>query len=85
MAEWLKALVGKDTMSFIDASGVSVILCQQGAAICNSAQGLNRVHHSFIVDAQTYKTPHHQLPFKGVDVEFEEDRQSVVINGALLY
>jgi len=79
------ALVANDTMSFLDAGGVCVILCQQDAPIDNSAQGPNRVHHSFIVDTETYNTLHDQLGANGVSVEFEEDRQGGVVNGPRLY
>lgn len=79
------AMVSNNTMSFLDAGGVCVILCQQDAAIDNSAQGPNRVHHSFIVDTETYNTLHDQLSAKGVDIEFEEDRQGGVVNGPRLY
>lgn len=79
------ALVANDTMSFLDAGGVCVILCQQDDPIDTSAQGPNHVHHSFIVDTETYRSLHEQLSAKGVEVEFEEDRQGGVVNGPRLY
>lgn len=79
------ALVANGTMSFLDAGGVCVILCEQETPIDQSAQGPNRVHHSFVVDTETYKTLHDHLESNGVSVEFEEDRQGGSVNGPRLY
>lgn len=79
------SMVPNGSMSFLDAGGVCIILCRQDTPIDQSAQGPNMVHHSFIVDRETYETLHEHLAEKGVAVEFEEDRRGGAVNGPRLY
>jgi catechol 2,3-dioxygenase-like lactoylglutathione lyase family enzyme len=72
-------------MSFLDAGGVCVILCRQDTPVDVAANGPNNMHHSFIVDRDTYRKVRDHLAAKGVAVEFEEDRQGGVVNGPRLY
>ena len=73
-------------MSFLDAGGVCIILCQHPAPINAALDDHNGVHHSFMLaDNAAYKAALEHLEKNGVEVFFEEDRQGGVVNGPRAY
>ena len=64
-------------MAFIDAGGVCLILVKRDAH--------DGVHHSLMVDSESYKAALDNLRSHGVEVMFEEDRQGGVVNGPRAY
>lgn len=74
------------TMSFLDAGGVCIILCQKPAPINRSLDDHNGVHHSFMLeDSAAYEAALVHLRANSVEVFFEEDRQGGVVNGPRAY
>lgn len=74
------------TMSFLDAGGICIILCQQAGPINPTLDDHNGVHHSFLLeDNAAYKAAIENLGANGVEVFFEEDRQGGVVNGPRCY
>jgi catechol 2,3-dioxygenase-like lactoylglutathione lyase family enzyme len=72
-------------MVFLDAGGVCVILVKHDPPINRTRDDHNGVHHSFIVDSDAYAAALDHLRRKGVEVEFEEDRQGGIVNGPRAY
>lgn len=73
------------TMSFLDAGGMCVILCQHEAPINPTIDDHNGVHHSFMLRSEDYAPALENLKENGVEVFFEEDRQGGVVNGPRCY
>jgi catechol 2,3-dioxygenase-like lactoylglutathione lyase family enzyme len=73
------------TMSFLDAGGVCVILCQHEAPINPVLDDHNGVHHSFMLRTEDYDAALENLKANGVEIFFEEDRQGGVVNGPRCY
>ena len=74
------------TMAFLDAGGVCVILCKSSPPINSSLDDHEGVHHSFLLeDNAAYKAAIENLGANGVEVFFEEDRQGGVVNGPRCY
>jgi catechol 2,3-dioxygenase-like lactoylglutathione lyase family enzyme len=79
------ATIPPGNMAFLDAGGVCVILVKHAPPINRRLDDHNGVHHSFIVDGHAYKAALDHLRSKGVEVEFEEDRQGGIVNGPRAY
>ena len=73
------------TMSFIDAAGMCLILCQTEGPVNPTLHDHNGVHHSFLVDSDKYADNIQFLKDNGIEVFFEEDRQGGVVNGPRAY
>jgi len=73
------------TMSFIDAGGMCLILCRTAGPVNPVLHDHNGVHHSFLVDSDKYRDNIEFLQDNGVEVFFEEDRQGGVVNGPRAY
>ena len=72
-------------LSFIDAAGTCLILCEQDGPINPVEQDSNGVHHSFTIAEGRYDAALERLRGHGVKVFFEEDRQGGVVNGPRAY
>jgi catechol 2,3-dioxygenase-like lactoylglutathione lyase family enzyme len=70
--------------AFLDAGGLCVLLCKQKPPI-NSSNGLDYVHHAFIVSSEQYKTIDDHLAKHGVEVLEKEERDSRTVNGPRTY
>ena len=73
------------TMSFLDAGGMCIILCQHDAPINSVIDDHNGVHHSFMLKSEDYSAALDNLKANGVEIFFEEDRQGGVVNGPRCY
>jgi glyoxylase I family protein len=74
-----------NAMSFLDAGGVCIILCKHPGPINPVAQDSEGVHHSFQIAPGRYDAALQRLHDNGVEIFFEEDRQSGVVNGPRAY
>lgn len=72
-------------MSFLDAGGACIILCQQEAPINPVLDDHNGVHHSFMLRKEDFDAALENLKTNDVEIFFEEDRQGGVVNGPRAY
>ena len=73
-------------ITFLDASGVCVLLIKRPAPIQKGpAEMSDGVHHAFMVDASKYQAALDSLRSKGVEIFFEEDRRGGTIDGPRFY
>lgn len=72
-------------MSFLDAGGACIILCQQEAPINPVLADHNGVHHSFMLRKEDFDAALDNLKTNDVEIFFEEDRQGGVVNGPRAY
>ena len=73
------------TMSFMDAGGICVILCEHEAPINPVLDDHNGVHHSFMLKSEDFEAALDNLRENEVEIFFEEDRQGGVVNGPRCY
>ena len=74
------------TITFLDAGGVCVLLIKRPAPIQKGpAEMSDGVHHAFMVDASQYQAAKDALRSKGVEIFFEEDRRGGTIDGPRFY
>lgn len=74
-----------ENMSFLDAGGMCVILCQREAPINPILDDHNGVHHSFMLKSEEFEDALAHLRENNVEIFFEEDRQGGVVNGPRCY
>ena len=74
-----------NSMCFLDAGGVCVILVEREGPINRMQESSDGVHHSFIVDSDAYQSALDHLRGNDIDVFFEEDRRGGVVNGPRAY
>jgi catechol 2,3-dioxygenase-like lactoylglutathione lyase family enzyme len=79
------ATIPSGNLAFLDAGGVCLILVRRDPPINRGREDHNGVHHSFVVDSTAYRAALDHLRARGVEVEFEEDRQGGVVNGPRAY
>ena len=79
------ATIPTGNMAFLDAAGVCLILVKQKKPINPVLDDHNGVHHSFIIASDEYQAALSHLREKGVEINFEEDRQGGVVNGPRAY
>lgn len=70
--------------AFMDAGGLCLLLCKQKTPI-NRPDGLDYVHHAFIVSPEQYKTIDDHLARHGVEVLEKEEREGRTVNGPRTY
>jgi catechol 2,3-dioxygenase-like lactoylglutathione lyase family enzyme len=73
------------SMTFLDAGGICVLLIKRPAPIVRELEYSNGVHHAFMVDADEYQKALDNLRAHGVEIFFEEDRRTGVIRGPRAY
>ena len=73
------------SMTFLDAGGVCVLLIKRPAPIVSELEYSNGVHHAFMVDAAEYQKALDNLRAHGIEIFFEEDRRTGVIRGPRAY
>ena len=73
------------SMTFLDAGGVCVLLIKRPAPIVSELEYSNGVHHAFMVDAAEYQKALDNLRAHGIEIFFEEDRRTGVIRGPRVY
>ena len=74
-----------ENMSFLDAGGMCIILCQREAPINPMLDDHNGVHHSFMLKSEEFEAALIHLRENNVEIFFEEDRQGGVVNGPRCY
>lgn len=70
--------------AFMDAGGLCLLLCKQKVPI-NHPDGLDYVHHAFIVSPEQYRTIDDHLAKHGVEVLEKEEREGRTVNGPRTY
>jgi catechol 2,3-dioxygenase-like lactoylglutathione lyase family enzyme len=73
------------SMTFLDAGGVCLLLIKRPPPIVRELEYSNGVHHAFMVDAEEYQKALDNLRAHGVKIFFEEDRRTGVIRGPRAY
>jgi catechol 2,3-dioxygenase-like lactoylglutathione lyase family enzyme len=73
--------VPRGDMVFLDAAGTCLILVRRPPPINPEQDGHGGVHHAFAVPHDQYAAALDHLRAHGVEIVFEEDRQSGVLNG----
>lgn len=75
-----------DSIAFLDAGGVCVLLVKRPAPINKIPLEMgNGVHHAFMIKAEDYEPYKQRLKESGVEIFFEEDRRGGVIDGPRFY
>lgn len=74
-----------NTMCFLDAGGICIILCHQDQPVNPVLHDHNGVHHSFSIAPGKFDAALARLKEAGIEVFFEEDRQGGVVNGPRAY
>ena len=77
--------IPNNSMCFLDAGGVCLILVEREGPINRTPEDHAGVHHSFKVDSDAYAPALDHLRANDVEVFFEEDRQGGVVNGPRAY
>jgi catechol 2,3-dioxygenase-like lactoylglutathione lyase family enzyme len=72
-------------MSFLDAGGMCIILCQHDTPINPKLDDHNGVHHSFMLKTEDFDAALENLRANDVEIFFEEDRQGGIVNGPRCY
>ena len=72
-------------MSFLDAGGMCIILCQHEPPINPTLDDHNGVHHSFMLKSEDFNGALEHLRQNDIEIFFEEDRQGGVVNGPRCY
>jgi lactoylglutathione lyase len=72
-------------MAFLDAAGTCLILVQRDVPINPVLDNHGGVHHAFAIAHDDYGAALDHLRAHGVEITFEEDRQSGVLNGPRAY
>jgi glyoxylase I family protein len=73
------------SMTFLDAGGVCLLLIKRPSPIVRELEYSNGVHHAFMVNRSEYQAALDNLRANGVDIFFEEDRRTGVIRGPRAY
>jgi len=77
--------VPRGDMVFLDAAGTCLILVKRPPPINPVQDTHGGVHHAFAVPHDEYAAALDHLRAHGVEIVFEEDRQSGVLNGPRAY
>jgi len=77
--------VPRGDMVFLDAAGTCLILVKRPPPINPVQDNHGGVHHAFAVPHHEYAAALDHLRAHGVEIVFEEDRQSGVLNGPRAY
>jgi catechol 2,3-dioxygenase-like lactoylglutathione lyase family enzyme len=73
------------SMTFLDAGGVCLLLIKRPPPIVTELEYSNGVHHAFMVNENEYQAALDNLRANGVEIFFEEDRRTGVIRGPRAY
>ena len=77
--------IPNNSMCFLDAGGVCVILVEREGPINPALDNHQGVHHSFMVESSGYQAALDHLRANDIEISFEEDRQGGVVNGPRAY
>ena len=82
----LLSVLPNQSITFLDAGGVCVLLIKRPEPIAKGAPEMSDgVHHSFMIDGSQYQEAKESLRKNGVQIFSEEDRRGGIIDGPRFY